>query len=141
MLDNIQNNFVKNIYSRFSFQYYNFLYETEMINKSNEKVLHKTNKILLFNILRNFKFITYNIYNPFFVCSEPNNKYTKKDNSINNTNLISDKVNVVFCVENNCIIIEHFEVTLFQKIITKLKENKVLIINKSPKRMDREENQ
>lgn len=82
----------------------------------------------LFNYFKDFKFITYQFTNSdeTFI----NKEKASSCFEINN-NLQNQKVNIVFCVEGKCNIIEKIEFPIIKTIINKLKEQNIQLTNVS----------
>lgn len=116
LLERITSSTLKKIYSQFTFLY---------LSLNDEKPIedlfctqHK-NQIVnyLFSFLSQSKFITYNIFNIF---KYQENLPSKHDNTI---------LDVVFCIEKRCIIIDGIEDALLKLIIERLLEKQISIIN------------
>ena len=119
MLDQISNDKLKSIYSKFSFKYLNYIFALE---DSDENQIRN----LLFDYLKKFKFIIYYILKDNSVICQSNNA-----NVQNSDKEEAGKIDIIFCVEYHCIIIEKIEIPIIKKIISHLKGNGSLIINVS----------
>lgn len=102
MIDNINNEMIRKIYSKFTFKYYMF----------NDTVDAKNIIFNLFLYLVNFKFITFDLV---------------KDENSNLTNTYC----CIFCVEGECIIIKNISKSLIESIINNLIKNQIILINVS----------
>lgn len=116
LLERITSSTLKKIYSQ-----YTFLYLSLDDEKPIEDLIctqHK-NQIVnyLFNFLSQSKFITYHISNIF---KYQENLPSKHDNII---------LDVIFCIEKRCIIIDGIEDALLKLIIERLLEKQISIIN------------
>ena len=121
MLNQIRDKTVEKIYSTFTFFYLDYLHfdkkdGTHDNNKKMEIILS-----VLFNYLKNFKFLTYQI------TSNNNLNYFTENDDITNTNTFI--VNIIICIEKECFIIENIYFSLINQIIIKLKEQKISMLN------------
>ncbi|KAK8857492.1 hypothetical protein M9Y10_015897 [Tritrichomonas musculus] len=119
IIGSIKNKLALKIYSNFAIKYHLIDEKNEVPNENNED---KSNSIIerhLFEILQNFRFMTYCIYNP------------NQQNQNNKSNTISDLVNVIICVEHNCLIIDHIKLDVINRIFSKLKKLNFSLINVS----------
>lgn len=107
-IENIKGNPMKKLYDAFNFQLLSFLINSSI---NDNKKVHENDMIsFLLNYFENFKFITFNLI---------------LDTDVNQSVLYD----AVICVEQNCIIIEHINLAIFNNIITCLQKNHISILN------------
>lgn len=109
----ISEDLISRIYSKFDFLYYTF---NHINSQENEKASIK----YIYNYLRNFRFITYNIIKTDWLI---NKRTESNDENLHFTC-------AVICVENKCIIIEKIKKNLLLSILYQIKsEKQISIIN------------
>lgn len=126
MLNQIKNPEIQKIYQNFSFKYFQCFINME-VSTNGEKAPNKNKfEAFLFDYIKNFNFITYTLNNSVLYSSY-------FDTSIQKLNQIPNNqiIDVVFCVENECIIIDKVNISLINKIITNLQELNISIIDSS----------
>ena len=116
MMNKINDSTIKRIYTNFNFLYFNL-----SPDKINDKDINMNIfEVFLLEYLNKFKFITYHISNSY-----PRSQYPiKEDKTDFQTKLNANKVNVIICIEKECIIIEQINASLFSQIMNQLKSNK-----------------
>ena len=128
LLNQIKEETLKKIYSNFTFLYFPFhqIRENECVSED-----YKDIRSFLYNYLKEFKFITY--------CLTKRNEtkgnstiINEKENSTSNKGL-NQEIDIIFCVECHCIIIERIDLQLIKTIIDNLGSNKCSMINVGPK--------
>ena len=117
LIDNIQNGVIQNLFSKINFLYFSF----EIIKDKSDNHNNSQVESYLYNFLNDFKFIVYHITSNF----ENLNKIFPPQNK----NSPPQNIDVVFCVESKCIIIEKINSLAVFKIISKLKEQKISLID------------
>lgn len=126
MLNQIKNPEIQKIYQNFSFKYFHCFINME-VSTNGEKVPNENKfEAFLFDYIKNFNFITYTLNNSDLYSSYFDTNIQKL-NQIPNNQIID----VVFCVENECIIIDKVNISLINKIITNLQELNISIIDYS----------
>lgn len=91
LIKNINNDFIQKIYSKFSFDYVDI---SQISNKYDRNII----KSFLFDSIKEFKFITYNI-----------------DQTINNIK------SLILCAEANCYIIDSLEDNIIYELLEDIK--------------------
>lgn len=114
MISQIEDNTIKKIYSKFNFFDIDLLHSYKSHKNFNVKEFIDAT---LFNYLKNFRFITYQI-----TSNITNIRNFTENENIPNSNTI--KVNAVICIEKECFIIENVYFSLI-----KLKEQKIAMFN------------
>ncbi|KAK8840589.1 hypothetical protein M9Y10_030800 [Tritrichomonas musculus] len=135
MLNKIIDDKLKSIYSKFSFKYLNYI---SALDISNEDQIKK----LLFDYLTKFKFIVYQILEiSSDVCQSSNTKVqnSNEEDSDHSLNSISSKIDIVFCVEGQCIIIEKIDLSIIKRIISNFNEYKCSLIDVSTNKIEEED--
>lgn len=108
----IQDDVVQKIYSQFIFYQISFTQNDE---------------IHLFNFLKNFKFITYLISDK--IINSIRQKTINNDNNFLTSN--QAQLKLIICIEKKCLIIEPIDHSSIIKIINKLKNEQISLINVS----------
>lgn len=108
--DEIQNHTVKALYHKFNFIQIDVNNDSDLANYEKDLI------VLLFSYLKYYKFITY-IITQYIPVPLPT------------SNEISGKVNILFCVEKECIFINHISSASIEIVIKKLRENNSSLIN------------
>lgn len=147
MINCIHDSMVKKIFNEFSIKYLNFSLAINSKKKEQDDDSEEnTIENLLLCFLKNYKFITFKIYNldSNIMQSLETSKNSHKNDSESSNNLLSKSVDVIFCFEKTCLIIEQIEGTIVNKIIQNLEKMDISLIDTSfmfLKNQKNEENQ
>ena len=115
ILDGIENQTIKELYSKFNFLYFSFQRYSEQERKDNQESIIN----LLFYSLKDFKFVTVNFQN---IQTQINNTKSESEH------ILTD-IDAFFCTEENCIIIQQINLSTIKSLISRLQEKKVVILN------------
>ena len=136
MLNNIHDQTLNNIYSKFIFIYIPVQINNDDVNKNNEKL-----SSLMVDYLQNFKFITYHLVQISGQQQFYNNiekkvfkhdiKYYKELNPVN--------FQVVFCVERQCIIFDQITISILNQVTNILKGKNITILSVNGKSQENDE--
>ncbi|KAK8838052.1 hypothetical protein M9Y10_036002 [Tritrichomonas musculus] len=109
-INDVQDKVIKTIYNKFIFKYLKYFTAKETIIEADGNNHKNQFEMFLFNYLKSFKFIVFN--------------YLSDLKEIN-----SGKCDVVICVEGYCLIVEQIHLSMFNNIISNLKDHHISIIN------------
>ena len=128
MIHQIEDGTLQGFYSYFNF--YILTIENNQISndydEEEENIDQETlTEDFLFNYLKYFNFITYQISNNFKKLFLPENKSDEKDIYTNNDE-ISD---LIICFEKECFIIENMSISSIKSLLNELNEQQISIIN------------
>lgn len=115
-IDQIADNVIKSLYSKFNFKYFHYITDNKQIIDFQSLIEN-----FLFDYLIKFKFIVYNF----------ENSSHKLGNSFSKDSTNSDTVDVIIFLENECIIVDRIKKITINQIFNKLKEHKILFLNVS----------
>ena len=117
-IQNISDKVIQNLYSKFSYLYFrSFLVNYKDDTKNDDKEI--SIEPFIYNFLKDYKFITYYLID----------KHESQNNPIIPSNSSSHPIDIVFCVEQKCLIIKKIKISTIIKIINKLKSTQISIIN------------
>ncbi|KAK8839462.1 hypothetical protein M9Y10_031817 [Tritrichomonas musculus] len=135
MLKQISDDKLKSIYSKFSFKY--LTYEPSL-DESNKNQI----KNLLIDYLKKIKFVVYYILRNNSDNCQSNNRKVQNPNEEerdHSPNLTPSVIDIIFCFEGQCIIIENIDLLIIKSIILNLEENESSLINASTIAIDKED--
>lgn len=122
----IQNPILKSVYSQLTFLYLSNTQTTQIRENTLINQNSDYNEKYLFRYLQGSKLLTYQITN---IDEELKQTITDFDAFKNKNEQCSQTVNLIICVEKKCLIVEKIDLSLLLKIMEKLKEQQVSIIN------------
>ena len=110
---NITDKVIQNLYSKFNYLYF----RSSLVNSKDDK--ENLIEPFIYNSLKDYKFITYYMID----------KHESQNDQIISSNSSSHPIDVIFCVEQKCLIIKKIKISTIIKIINKLKAAQASIIN------------